>query len=139
MTLPVAANSEIRRNRIYHEGHFGGVKCNGYFCLADEGACTGGRFADRHRRYMKVESVTFKDENNMDQEFYVVEQTRVNGTNYLLVADSPEGDAEALILKDISDVGSEEAEYVPVEDDALLEALMKIFAELMEDDVEIRL
>lgn len=86
-----------------------------------------------------MESVTFKDENNMDQEFYVVEQTRVNGTNYLLVADSPEGDAEALILKDISDVGSEEAEYVPVEDDALLEALMKIFAELMEDDVEIRL
>ena len=47
---------------------------------------------------MKVESITFKDENNNDQDFYVVEQTRVNGINYLLVADTPEGDAEALIL-----------------------------------------
>ncbi|MDO4803849.1 MAG: DUF1292 domain-containing protein [Lachnospiraceae bacterium] len=88
---------------------------------------------------MKAESVTFKDENNIDQEFYVVEQTRVNGTNYLLVADAPEGDAEALILQDISDAGSEEAEYVLVEDDALLEALMKVFSELMEEDVEIRM
>ena len=88
---------------------------------------------------MKAESIIFQDENNMDQEFYVVEQTRVNGTNYLLVADSPEGDAEALILKDISDDTSEEAEYVPVEEEALLEALMKIFTEIMEDDVELRL
>ncbi len=88
---------------------------------------------------MKVESIIFKDENNNDQEFYVVEETRVNGTNYLLVADSPEGDADALILKDISEDSSLEAEYVPVEDEILLEALMKIFAELLEDDVEIQL
>jgi hypothetical protein len=88
---------------------------------------------------MKVESITFKDENNNDQDFYVVEQTRVNGINYLLVADTPEGDAEALILKEISDESAAEAEYVPVEDQELLEALMKIFTELLEDDVEIQL
>ena len=88
---------------------------------------------------MKVESITFKDENNNDQDFYVVEQTRMNGINYLLVADSPEGDAEALILKDISDESEQEAEYVPVEDEVLLEALMKIFSELLEGDVEIQL
>lgn len=88
---------------------------------------------------MKVESITFKDENNNDQDFYVVEQTRVNGINYLLVADTPEGDAEALILKEISDESAAEAEYVPVEDQGLLEALMKIFTELLEDDVEIQL
>ena len=88
---------------------------------------------------MKVESITFKDENNNDQDFYVVEQTRMNGINYLLVADSPEGDAEALILKDISDESEQEAEYVPVEDEVLLEALMKIFSVLLEGDVEIQL
>ncbi|HAV27242.1 MAG TPA: DUF1292 domain-containing protein [Lachnospiraceae bacterium] len=88
---------------------------------------------------MKVESITFKDESNNDHEFYVVEQTRVNGTNYLLVADAPEGDAEAMILKDISDESSGEAEYVPVADEKLLEALMKVFSELLEDDVEIQL
>lgn len=88
---------------------------------------------------MKVESITFKDENNNDQDFYVVEQTRVNGINYLLVADTPEGDAEALILKEISDESAAEAEYVPVENQELLEALMKIFTELLEDDVEIQL
>ena len=80
---------------------------------------------------MKVESITFKDESNNDHEFYVVEQTRVNGT--------PEGDAEAMILKDISDESSGEAEYVPVADKTLLEALMKVFSELLEDDVEIQL
>ncbi len=88
---------------------------------------------------MRVESIIFKDESNNDHEFYVVEQTRLNGTDYLLVADSAEGDAEALILEDISDESSQEAEYVPVEDDALLEALMKIFTELLDDDVEIQL
>ena len=88
---------------------------------------------------MKVESITFKDENNNDQEFYVVEKTRVNGINYLLVADTPEGDAEALILKEISEESAAEAEYVPVEDHAQLEALMKLFTELLEDDVEIQL
>ena len=88
---------------------------------------------------MKVESITFKDENNNDQDFYVVEQTRVNGINYLLVADTPEGDAEALILKEISDESAAEEEYGPVADKELLEALMKIFTELLEDDVEIQL
>ena len=86
---------------------------------------------------MKVESITFKDESNNDHEFYVVEQTRVNGTNYLLVADAPEGDANALILKDISDEASAEAEYVPVEDEAELAALMKVFNEMTDDDTDI--
>ena len=70
--------------------------------------------------------------------FYVEEQTRVNGTDYLLVADAEEGDANACIFKDISDEASEEASYVPVEDEEELEALMKIFEEML-DDTDIRM
>ena len=35
-------------------------------------------------------------------EFFVLEQTRINGADYLLVAEEEEGDCEALILKDVS-------------------------------------
>ena len=86
-----------------------------------------------------TETVTFTGENGEQTVFYIEEQARVNGTDYLLVSDAPEGDAEAMILKDISDESSGEAEYVPVADKTLLEALMKVFSELLEDDVEIQL
>ena len=34
--------------------------------------------------------------------FYVIEETRLGASNYLLVADSDDEDAECLILKDTS-------------------------------------
>ena len=37
-----------------------------------------------------------------EEEFFVLEQTKVNGTSYILVTDSEEDDAECLILKDTS-------------------------------------
>ncbi len=78
-------------------------------------------------------AITLLDEEGREAVFYVEDETRVNGVNYLLVADRPEGDAECLILKDMSDETSEEARYVPVEDEAELEAVMKIFSEMLED------
>ena len=35
-------------------------------------------------------------------EFFVLEQTRIAGVDYILVTDSEEEDGEALILKDLS-------------------------------------
>ena len=35
-------------------------------------------------------------------DFYVLEETRLNGVDYILVTDSQEDDGEALILKDLS-------------------------------------
>ena len=64
---------------------------------------------------------------------YVEEQTRINGTDYLLVTDAPEGDAMALILKDISEESDPEAEFVPVEDPVELDSLMRIFSEMLTD------
>ena len=72
-------------------------------------------------------------------EFYVEAETRLNGSSYLLVSDSEEDDASALILKDISSDTSVEAEYVIVEDDVELEALLNVFQEILEDDADIEL
>ncbi len=71
--------------------------------------------------------------------FYVLEETRLNGVSYLLVTDSEdEEEAQAFILRDSSRDGEETAVYEFVEDEDELEALSKIFTELLED-VEIEL
>ena len=66
-------------------------------------------------------------------DFFVLEQTRINGADYILVTDSEDGDGEALILKDLSEDGEQEAVYEIVEDDDELEALSVIFGEMLED------
>lgn len=65
--------------------------------------------------------------------FYVLEETRVAGVNYLLVTDSEEEEADCYILKDVSADGDAEAVYEMVEDDETLNALSGIFGELMEN------
>ncbi len=70
--------------------------------------------------------------------FFVMEETRIGGVSYLLVTETEEDETDAYILKDLSKDGDEEAQYVFVEDDEELEAVSKIFAELLED-VEIEL
>lgn len=67
------------------------------------------------------------------EEFFVLEQTRIGGVDYILVTDSEEDDAEALILKDLSADGEEEAVYEIVEDDEELLAVSKVFQEMLED------
>ena len=59
------------------------------------------------------EKIIFVDEDGNEIEMYVIEETRINNVNYLLVTDD-EGDseeAEAYILKDISNDEDEEAVY----------------------------
>ena len=68
--------------------------------------------------------------------FYVIEQTRVNGMNYLLVTESEDDEAEAYILKDTSAEDAADAVYEFVEDDEELSSLAQIFSELI-DDAEI--
>ena len=67
--------------------------------------------------------------------FFVLEETRVNGVDYILVTDDddPEADAEAMILKDTSNDGDSEALFEPVEDERELRDVMKIFTELLDD------
>lgn len=84
-----------------------------------------------------MEKLTFQDENGDAAEFYVLEQTRVSGKNYLLVADSQDEDGECLILKDMAGEEEKESLYEIVEDEQELDALLAIFGELLEDvDIE---
>ena len=81
-----------------------------------------------------MEKITFiQEETGLATEFFVLRETRLNGKDYILVADSESEDAEALILKDLSADGDQEAVYEIVEDDQELECVMGIFEQLLED------
>lgn len=79
---------------------------------------------------------TFEDTNE-EVEFFVLEQTKVNGNAYILVTDSEEEEAECLILKDTSAAEDQDSLYEIIEDDVELSAVLKVFEELLEDiDIE---
>lgn len=80
-----------------------------------------------------MEKIKFMSEEMQEMEFYVLEQTKLNGVSYILVTDSEEDDAECLILKDTSAEDESESIYEIVEDDNELSAILKIFEELLED------
>ena len=83
-----------------------------------------------------TEKVIFTDEDGSRQEFYCLEQTRIGGVSYLLVTDDPDedADAEAWILKDLSQDGEEESVYVFVEDDEELDAVAGVFSQMLDED-----
>ena len=80
-----------------------------------------------------MEKITFMPDSETPVEFFVLEQTRINGMDYILVTDSEEDDAEALILKDLSDEEDAESLYEIVSDDTELDVVSKIFENLIED------
>lgn len=80
---------------------------------------------------------TFEDTNET-VDFYVLEQTKINGSSYILVTDSEEDDAQCLILKESSVTDGKDSIYDIVEDDTELLAISKVFEELLEDvDIEL--
>lgn len=83
-----------------------------------------------------MDKLTFTPEDGDPVDFYVLEQTRIGGLDYLLVTDSEEGDGEALILRDISRTEEKEAVYEIVDDDETLNAVAAVFEKIM-DDVDI--
>lgn len=85
-----------------------------------------------------MDKITFITDVGEEVEFYVEEQTRVNGLDYILVSDSMEEEANAYILKDLSADTDLEADYVMVEDEVELEAISKVFSQMM-DDVDIEM
>lgn len=70
---------------------------------------------------------------NGEDEFFVLEQTKINGATYILVTDSEEDDAECLILKETGVEEQTDKMYEIVEDDTELPAVSKVFEELLED------
>ena len=81
-----------------------------------------------------MEKVIFTDPDTKEKiEFYVLEETQINGKKFLFVTEEEDGDSEAYILKEVS-TKDEEALYQMVEDDVEFSAIAKVFSELTDDD-----
>ncbi len=79
------------------------------------------------------DSIVFETEDGTEVEFRVVEQTTLGGINYLFVIDKTD-DESFLILRENTGADTEEmAAYDIVEDEKELDAVIKIFDELLED------
>lgn len=81
----------------------------------------------------KLEKIMFHPDGEESVEFYVLEQTRIGGVNYILVTDMEEGDGDALIMKDVSGDGEEEGVFTIVSDDEELAAVAGMFENMLED------
>lgn len=81
-----------------------------------------------------MDKITFTfEDTNETVDFFVLEQTKLNGATYLLVADNESDDAECLILKETESGNDQDNLYDIVEDDNELTAVSKVFEELLED------
>ena len=81
-----------------------------------------------------MENIIFSPDGGEAVEFYCLEQTVIGAKTYLLVTDEEDGDGEALILRDDSDIKDEEAVYVIVDDDLELDAVAGVFRKLLSED-----
>ena len=86
-----------------------------------------------------MQSINFITDEGEEIPFYIIEQTTLAGKDFLLVTDSDtqEDEAQVYIMQEISDQ-DDQTIYEFVEDDAQLEALSKVFEELL-DDVDIQM
>ena len=86
-----------------------------------------------------MQSINFITDEGEEIPFYIIEQTTLAGKDFLLVTDSDtdEDEAEVYIMQEISDQ-EDQTVYEFVEDEAQLEALYKVLAELL-DDVDIQM
>ncbi|MGN0365675.1 MAG: DUF1292 domain-containing protein [Suilimivivens sp.] len=80
-----------------------------------------------------MEKIKFTLDTQECVEFYVLEQTKLSGNQYILVTDTQEGDGEALILKEISRQDLKESIYEIVDDDTEMSAVAAVFENLLED------
>ncbi|MCM1088467.1 MAG: DUF1292 domain-containing protein [Muribaculaceae bacterium] len=81
-----------------------------------------------------MDKIVFQpEEEEAAVEFYVLEQTRIGGIDYILVTDTEDGDGEALILRDVSASGESEALYEIVAEEEELRAVAAVFESMLED------
>ena len=82
---------------------------------------------------MEENKVIFEDENGNEISFDIIDETKINNVNYVLVT-SDEDDEDAYILKEESDDDEEVATYSMVEDENEIEYIGKIFSELLKEE-----
>ena len=79
-----------------------------------------------------MEKIKFTLDTGESVEFYILEQTKLGGKQYILVADTREGDGEALILKEIKERENGESIYEIVDDDTEMSVVAEVFESLLE-------
>lgn len=91
---------------------------------------------------VEYETIEFETEDGVES-FYVLDDTKINGVNYILVTDSnvedDDEEMEVMILKEIPDETDEElSTFETVEDEEELAAVAKLFEESLGDiDIEL--
>lgn len=103
-----------------------------------------GEIKDKENEKTVYGSVEFETEDGEAVTFYILEQTRLGGIDYILVTDDVEGtedmEGSFLVLKENGVSGDEEdiVSYEIVEDEKELKAVVGVFNELLEDlDLEV--
>ena len=79
-----------------------------------------------------MEKISFETENGTE-ELFVLGQTTLSGETFLLVAESEEEDCDAMILRQVEAGEGDDAVYEEVDDEKQLDALAKVFTEILED------
>ena len=80
-----------------------------------------------------MEKIIFTGDAGDNIELYILESTRLAGTDYILASDVEAGDGTCSIVKDLSAPVGEATTYEIVEDDRELDYLLSVFGELLED------
>lgn len=81
---------------------------------------------------MAEKEIVFTTDEGEETSFFVLEQTTISGSNYLLVADSDEDEAAAYIMRELEDQDGQ-CVYEMIIEEAELDALSKVFVELLDD------
>lgn len=77
--------------------------------------------------------ISFYDTDSDERiELYVVDETIIGGTKYLLVAEDETDDSDAYIFKEITE-DEDSVTYEPVDNEDEYNAIVKVFAELLDD------
>ena len=85
-----------------------------------------------------MEKILFNGENGEKVEFFVIEEAKLNGTNYLLVTENEDDDeAMAYILKQVAKNSDKDLTYEFVEDEKEIEAVAGLLEELLDGEVDL--
>lgn len=81
---------------------------------------------------MAEKQIIFTTDEGEETGFFVLEQTTISGSNYLLVTDSDEDEADAYIMRELEDQDGQ-CVYEMIVEEEELDALSKVFVELLDD------
>ena len=85
-----------------------------------------------------MEKILFTGENGEKVEFFVIEEAKLNGTNYLLVTENEDADeAMAYIMKQVARTSDKDLTYEFVEDEKEIEAVAGLLEELLDGEVDL--